>query len=78
MCNFMHGRIVKHSLYNYACKNTIRSSVKLHRSTVCKNTPPKKAAGAGKKFTIFFCVILDFNSKCVRAVRPEASFRCHE
>ena len=52
-------------LHYYACKNTIRSSVKLHRSTVYKNTPPKKAAGAGKNFTLFFCVILHFNFKCV-------------
>ena len=32
---------------------------------MCKNTPPKKAAGAGKNFTLFFCVILHFNFKCV-------------
>ena len=32
---------------------------------MCKNTPQKKAAGAGKNFTLFFCVILHFNFKCV-------------
>ena len=32
---------------------------------MCNNTQKKKAAGAGKDFTLFFGVILHFNFKCV-------------
>ena len=31
---------------------------------MCNNTQKKKAAGAGKDFTLFFGVILHFNFKC--------------
>ena len=33
---------------------------------MCNNTQKKKAAGAGKDFTLFFGVMLHFNFKCVR------------
>ena len=42
---------------------------------MCKNTPPKKAAGAGKNFTLFFCVILHFNFKCAAMIFTPASHR---
>ena len=32
---------------------------------MCNNTHKKKAAGAGKDFTLFFGVMLHFNFKCV-------------
>ena len=32
---------------------------------MCNNTQKKKAAGAGKDFTLFFGVMLHFNFKCV-------------
>ena len=32
---------------------------------MCNNTQKKKAAGAGKYFTLFFGVMLHFNFKCV-------------
>ena len=32
---------------------------------MCSNTQKKKAAGAGKDFTLFFGVMLHFNFKCV-------------
>ena len=35
---------------------------------MCNNTQKKKAAGAGKDFTLFFGVILHFNFKCVSLV----------
>ena len=31
---------------------------------MCNNTQKKKAAGAGKDFTLFFGVMLHFNFKC--------------
>ena len=42
---------------------------------MCNNTQKKKAAGAGKDFTLFFGVMLHFNFKCVqvyalRGTRP--------
>ena len=33
---------------------------------MCNNTQKKKAAGAGKDFTLFFGVMLHFNFKCVQ------------
>ena len=39
--------------------------VKLHYYKMCNNTQKKKAAGAGKDFTLFFGVMLHFNFKCV-------------
>ena len=42
---------------------------------MCNNTQKKKAAGAGKDFTLFFGVMLHFNFKCVRAL--EIYFECH-
>ena len=39
---------------------------------MCNNTQKKKAAGAGKDFTLFFGVMLHFNFKCVRvSVSPK-------
>ena len=38
--------------------------VKLHYYKMCNNTQKKKAAGAGKDFTLFFGVMLHFNFKC--------------
>ena len=35
---------------------------------MCNNTQKKKAAGAGKDFTLFFGVMLHFNFKCVVAM----------
>ena len=35
---------------------------------MCNNTHKKKAAGAGKDFTLFFGVMLHFNFKCVGGV----------
>ena len=35
---------------------------------MCNNTQKKKAAGAGKDFTLFFGVMLHFNFKCVAPV----------
>ena len=35
---------------------------------MCNNTQKKKAAGAGKDFTLFFGVILHFNFKCEYSV----------
>ena len=32
---------------------------------MCNNTQKKKAAGAGRDFTLFFGVMLHFNFKCV-------------
>ena len=34
---------------------------------MCNNTQKKKAAGAGKDFTLFFGVMLHFNFKCEEA-----------
>ena len=34
---------------------------------MCNNTQKKKAAGAGKDFTLFFGVMLHFNFKCVQS-----------
>ena len=33
---------------------------------MCNNTQKKKAAGAGKDFTLFFGVMLHFNFKCAK------------
>ena len=38
---------------------------------MCNNTQKKKAAGAGKDFTLFFGVMLHFNFKCVNMITPE-------
>ena len=35
---------------------------------MCNNTQKKKAAGAGKDFTLFFGVMLHFNFKCACTV----------
>ena len=35
---------------------------------MCNNTQKKKAAGAGKDFTLFFGVMLHFNFKCVKTL----------
>ena len=35
---------------------------------MCYNTQKKKAAGAGKDFTLFFGVMLHFNFKCAFVV----------
>ena len=35
---------------------------------MCNNTQKKKAAGAGKDFTLFFGVMLHFNFKCATTV----------
>ena len=37
---------------------------------MCNNTQKKKAAGAGKDFTLFFGVILHFNFKCANKWLP--------
>ena len=36
---------------------------------MCNNTQKKKAAGAGKDFTLFFGVMLHFNFKCALKAR---------
>ena len=35
---------------------------------MCNNTQKKKAAGAGKDFTLYFGVMLRFNFKCARRI----------
>ena len=40
---------------------------------MCNNTQKKKAAGAGKDFTLFFGVMLHFNFKCVGFYLVECS-----
>ena len=42
---------------------------------MCNNTQKKKAAGAGKDFTLFFGVMLHFNFKCVNKVENPSSLR---
>ena len=39
---------------------------------MCNNTQKKKAAGAGKDFTLFFGVMLHFNFKCVNKMLSSA------
>ena len=43
---------------------------------MCNNTQKKKAAGAGKDFTLFFGVILHFNFKCVELTNLQVSAQC--
>ena len=42
---------------------------------MCNNTHKKKAAGAGKDFTLFFGVMLHFNFKCAVLRSPPNNVR---
>ena len=45
---------------------------------MCNNTQKKKAAGAGKDFTLFFGVMLHFNFKCVYFIKVLKSPRSYD